>query len=33
MKRTLNRRYPAIVRALAAMPDETVIDGEIVGMD
>jgi bifunctional non-homologous end joining protein LigD len=28
-----NRRYPAIVKALAAMPDETVIDGEIVALD
>jgi bifunctional non-homologous end joining protein LigD len=28
-----NRKYPAIVRALAAMPDETVIDGEIVALD
>jgi DNA ligase D-like protein (predicted ligase) len=26
-------RYPAIVHALAAMPDETVIDGEIVALD
>ena len=28
-----NTKYPAIVRALAAMPDETVIDGEIVALD
>jgi bifunctional non-homologous end joining protein LigD len=28
-----NVRYPAIVQALAAMPDETVIDGEIVALD
>jgi ATP-dependent DNA ligase len=28
-----NTRYPAIVQALAAMPDETVIDGEIVAPD
>ena len=26
-------KYPAIVKALAAMPDETVIDGEIVALD
>jgi ATP-dependent DNA ligase len=26
-------KYPAIVRALAPMPDETVIDGEIVALD
>ena len=26
-------RYPAIVQALAAMPNETVIDGEIVALD
>ena len=28
-----NGRYPAIVKALAAMPDATVIDGEIVALD
>lgn len=28
-----NTRYPAVVKALAALPDETVIDGEIVAMD
>ncbi len=28
-----NSRYPSIVAALAAMPDETVIDGEIVALD
>jgi ATP-dependent DNA ligase len=28
-----NTRYPAVVKALAAMPDETVIDGEIVALD
>ena len=26
-------KYPAIVRALAGLPDETVIDGEIVALD
>ena len=26
-------RYPAIVKALSAMPDDTVIDGEIVALD
>jgi bifunctional non-homologous end joining protein LigD len=26
-------KYPAIVKALAAMPDETVMDGEIVALD
>jgi ATP-dependent DNA ligase len=26
-------RYPAIVKALAPMPDETVIDGEVVALD
>src|SRR5215469_14151981 len=28
-----NSRYPAIVKALAAKPGETVIDGEIVALD
>jgi len=29
----LNSRYPALVRALGGMPDETVIDGEVVAVD
>jgi len=28
-----NRKYPVIAKTLAAMPDETVIDGEIVALD
>jgi len=28
-----NSRYPAILKALASMPDETVIDGEVVALD
>ena len=28
-----NGKYPAVVKALAAIPDETVIDGEIVALD
>ena len=28
-----NRKYPALVQALAPMPDETVIDGEVVTLD
>ena len=27
-----NSRYPGLVKALASMPDETVIDGEVVAM-
>jgi DNA ligase D-like protein (predicted ligase) len=28
-----NRRYPAVVQALAGLPDETVVDGEVVALD
>jgi bifunctional non-homologous end joining protein LigD len=28
-----NRRYPAIVKGLPGMPDETVLDGQIVALD
>lgn len=28
-----NSRYPGIVKALASMPDETVIDGEVVALN
>jgi bifunctional non-homologous end joining protein LigD len=28
-----NGRYPALVNALSAMPDDTVIDGEVVALD
>ena len=28
-----NRKYPALVQALAPMPDETVIDGDVVALD
>lgn len=28
-----NGRYPSVVRALSSLPDETVVDGEIVALD
>jgi bifunctional non-homologous end joining protein LigD len=28
-----NRRYPGVVRGLASLPDETVLDGEVVALD
>jgi len=28
-----NPRYPAVVRALATLPDDTVVDGEVVALD
>jgi bifunctional non-homologous end joining protein LigD len=28
-----SRRYPTIVKALTALPDETVMDGEVVALD
>jgi bifunctional non-homologous end joining protein LigD len=31
--RDFNAKYPAIVQALAAMPDETAMDGEIVALE
>ena len=32
-KKDFNGRYPAVVKALANLPDETVIDGEVVALD
>ena len=29
----LNRNFPGVVRACAALPEDTVIDGEIVALD
>lgn len=31
--KSFDRAYPAIVKALATLPDETVIDGEVVALD
>jgi DNA ligase D-like protein (predicted ligase) len=31
--KSFDKAYPAIVKALTAMPDETVIDGEVVALD
>jgi len=31
--KSFDRAYPAIVKALAGLPDETVIDGEVVALD
>jgi len=28
-----NGKYPSLVKALADMPDETVLDGEVVALD
>jgi ATP-dependent DNA ligase len=28
-----NPRYPSIVKALASLPDDTVVDGEVVALD
>jgi ATP-dependent DNA ligase len=28
-----NRKYPGISKALDALPDETVVDGEVVALD
>jgi bifunctional non-homologous end joining protein LigD len=32
-EKDFNRRYPPIVNALAKLPDQTVVDGEIVAVD
>jgi bifunctional non-homologous end joining protein LigD len=31
--KNFNSRYPVILKALAPMPDDTVIDGEVVALD
>jgi ATP-dependent DNA ligase len=28
-----NPKYPGITKALSALPDETVVDGEVVALD
>ena len=32
-RKILNKRFPYIVEPLAALPDGTVVDGELVGLD
>jgi ATP-dependent DNA ligase len=32
-KKSLNRKFPYIVESLADLPDGTVVDGELVGLD
>jgi hypothetical protein len=32
-RKSLNRKFPYIVEALAELPEETVVDGELVGLD
>ncbi len=32
-RKNFNKRFPQIVKALADLPDDTVIDGEVVALD
>jgi ATP-dependent DNA ligase len=32
-EKRFNKRYPSLVQALASLPDESVLDGEIVALD
>ena len=32
-ERAFNKRYPALVQALTSLPDESILDGEIVALD